>query len=66
MPFNLDSLLVNADWTKTAADFPDVTTRADLDALLKTQRLSLEQFKRLPVYIHSKAYWNAKLEEKAD
>ena len=62
MPFNIDSLPENADWTKTVADFPDVTTRADLDALLKTHSLSLEQFKRLPVYIHNAAYWDAMME----
>ena len=58
MPLNLDASAQNADWTKRTPDI-GVETRAELDAYLREQSMTLEDFKRLPIYEMSRAYWDA-------
>ncbi len=45
---NIDSDRDNADWSKRTWDLPN--NLDDLRALLKRNRITVKQFKRLPVY----------------
>ena len=51
MPINIDANIENADWTKKTWDLP--TNKEDFLKHLKTSKLSLEDFKKLPVYKHN-------------
>jgi len=48
-PVNIDADLENADWTKGSWDIP-ATSVEELRTWLKQQGMTVEQFKRLPVY----------------
>jgi hypothetical protein len=46
---NIDAILENADWTKTKWDLPKYKSKEFYD-WLKRMNMTLEQFKKLPVY----------------
>ena len=48
MPFNIDSLPENADWTKRTWDLP--TDKAEFLAFLECSGRTIEEFKKLPVF----------------
>jgi len=54
MVFNIDANLENADWTKRTLDLPEYKSD-EFYRLLKSTNMTLEQFKKLPVY-----KWNLK------
>jgi hypothetical protein len=54
MVFNIDANLENADWTKRTWDLPEYKSD-EFYRLLKSMNMTLEQFKKLPVY-----KWNLK------
>jgi len=54
MVFNIDANLENADWTKRTWDLPEYKSY-EFYRLLKSMNMTLEQFKKLPVY-----KWNLK------
>jgi len=49
-----DGDLANADWTKTAWDFPDIESADDLLAWIEAQGMTVAEFKALPVYQFNK------------
>jgi len=54
MVINIDENLENADWSKRSWDLPEYKSE-EFYRLLKFMNMSLEQFKKLPVY-----KWNLK------
>jgi len=54
MVFNIDANLENADWTKRTWDLPEYKSD-EFYRLLRSMNMTLEQFKKLPVY-----KWNLK------
>ena len=54
MVINIDENLENADWSKKSWDLPEYKSE-EFYRLLKFMNMSLEQFKKLPVY-----KWNLK------
>lgn len=54
MVINIDENLENADWSKKYWDLPEYKSE-EFYQLLKFMNMSLEQFKKLPVY-----KWNLK------
>lgn len=46
---NIDADLNNADWTKMSWDLPKYKSKEFMD-FLKSSGITLEQFKKLPVY----------------
>ena len=46
---NIDADLSNADWTKQSWDLPEYKSKEFMD-WLKFSGMTLEQFKKLPVY----------------
>ena len=53
MVLNIDAIIENADWTKTRWDLPKYKSK-EFYRVLKSMNMTLEQFKKLPVYKHSK------------
>lgn len=49
MILNIDSLIENADWTKTKWDLPKYKSKEFFE-LLKLSKMTLTQFKKLPIY----------------
>lgn len=49
MALNIDEFADNADWTKMSWDLPKYKSKEFMD-LLKSINMSLEEFKKLPVY----------------
>lgn len=49
MPYNIDSLLSNADWSKRTWDLP-IQNAQDLTAWLARHNMTFAQFQHLPVY----------------
>lgn len=54
MVINIDANLENADWSKRTWDLPEYKSD-EFYRLLKSMNMTLEQFKKLPVY-----KWNLK------
>jgi len=54
MVLNIDAKLDNADWTKTKWDLPKYKSKACY-RVLKSMKMTISQFKKLPVY-----KWNLK------
>jgi len=54
MIINIDANLENADWSKKTWDLPEYKSD-EFFQLLKSMNMTLEQFKKLPVY-----KWNLK------
>jgi hypothetical protein len=54
MIINIDENIENADWSKRSWDLPEYKSE-EFYRLLKFMNMSLEQFKKLPVY-----KWNLK------
>jgi len=54
MVVNIDANLENADWSKRTWDLPEYKSD-EFYRLLKSMNMTLEQFKKLPVY-----KWNLK------
>ena len=54
MVINIDANLENADWSKRTWDLPEYKSD-EFYRLLKSINMTLEQFKKLPVY-----KWNLK------
>ena len=50
--FNIDAQLHNADWTKQSWDLPPYKSKEFMNQLERTN-MSLEDFKKLPVYKHA-------------
>ena len=48
-PLNIDANLENADWTKQSWDLPKYKSKEFMD-WLKSSGMTLEQFRKLPVY----------------
>jgi len=46
---NIDAILENADWTKQSWDLPEYKSKEFMD-WLKFSGMTLESFKKLPVY----------------
>jgi len=46
---NLDAILENADWTKKTWDLPPIDSQ-EFEDLLKRWNMTMEDFKKLPVY----------------
>jgi hypothetical protein len=47
---NLDANLHNADWTKKTWDRLDIDSEEKLLQYLKRRKMSIEDFKKLPIY----------------
>lgn len=54
MVLNIDAELENADWTKVKWDLPKYKSKA-FYRVLKSMKMTISQFKKLPVY-----KWNLK------
>ena len=54
MVLNIDAIPENADWTKKSWDLPKYKSK-EFYRILKSMNMTLEQFKKLPVY-----KWNLK------
>ena len=50
---HIDSDIENADWTKTKWDLPKYKSE-EFYKVLKSMKMTLTQFKKLPVYKHAK------------
>lgn len=53
MIFNIDADVYNADWPKRTWDLLDIDSVEKLRAYLESRKISVESFKKLPIYI-----WN--------
>ena len=49
MILNIDAIIENADWTKTKWDLPKYKSE-EFYRVLKSMKMTLAQFKKLPVY----------------
>ena len=54
MGINVDANLRNADWTKRTWDLLDVNSKEDLLRYLKGKGMTMNDFKKLPVYQFNK------------
>ncbi len=54
MGINVDANLRNADWTKRTWDLLDVKSKEDLLRYLKSKGMTMNDFKKLPVYQFNK------------
>jgi hypothetical protein len=50
----LDGNLVNSDWSKTTWDMLDISNEKELEEFLSKNGLTLNSFKKLPIYQFNK------------